>query len=543
VGRVFDYLDARGLSDNTIVIVTADHGEGLGEHGEETHGFFVYESAMRVPLIVRAPGRGLTPRRVSQPVRSVDIMPTVLDLIGAAPTQPVEGVSLVPLMTGEVREMPLEAYGEAMYPLHHYGWSELTTLRSERFKLIDAPRPELYDLERDPHELTNLFEERRSVGDAMLRQLRDRKREMAAEAPAAGPPADVDPETRSRLAALGYVGSFVATSNEPSSGRADPKDKIGLFNLMTTARDVAKEGDAGAEAIAMLRKVVDEDPNVIDGWFMLGNEFFKAGDYPEAIKQFRRALELKPDYDLAIINMANSYRRLGQDDAALAGYEHYVTVDPKNAYVRYQIGEIYLDRKDLERAEAEFDQALAIDPKLASARVATGVLAFERQQLPQAEQLLKDALALKSDVRLAHYNLALIAEARGDLAAADASYRAELAQHPTAYKAAFNLGRLRARQGQAKEAAEWYQKAIDTNPEFAEGFFYLAKSKLDEGRALDEAETLARKGLALEPEGQTSPLGHFVIGGVLMKKGRPAEADRELAKGLALEEKLARRSR
>ena len=543
VGRVFDYLDARGLSDNTIVIVTADHGEGLGEHGEETHGFFVYESAMRVPLIVRAPGRGLTPRRVSQPVRSVDIMPTVLDLIGGAPTQPIEGVSLVPLMSGEVRELPLEAYGEAMYPLHHYGWSELTTLRSERFKLIDAPRPELYDLERDPHELTNLFEERRSVGDAMLRQLRDRKREMAADAPEAAPPADVDPETRSRLAALGYVGSFVATSSEPSSGRADPKDKIGLFNLMTTARDVAKEGDAGAEAIAMLRKVVDEDPNVIDGWFMLGNEFFKAANYPEAIKQFRRALELKPDYDLAIINMANSYRRMGQDDAALAGYEHYVTVDPKNAYVRYQIGEIYLDRKELERAEAEFAQALAIDPKLASARVATGVLAFERQQLPQAEQLLKDALALKPDVRLAHFNLALIAEARGDMTSAETSYRAELAQHPTAYKAAFNLGRLRARQGQAKEAAEWYQKAIDTNPEFAEGFFYLAKSKLDEGRALDEAESLARKGLALEPEGQTSPLGHFVIGGVLMKKGRPAEADRELAKGLALEAKLAKRSR
>ncbi len=543
VGRVFDYLDARGLSDNTIVIVTADHGEGLGEHGEETHGFFVYESAMRVPLIVRAPGRGLTPRRVSQPVRTVDIMPTVLDLIGAAPPQPVEGVSLVPLMTGEVRELPLEAYGEAMYPLHHYGWSELTTLRSERYKLIDAPRPELYDLERDPHELTNLFEERRSVGDAMLRQLRERKREMDAEAPESPTPGDVDPETRARLAALGYVGSFVATSSEPSSGRADPKDKIGLFNLMTTARDVAKEGDAGAEAIAMLRKVVDEDPNVIDAWFMLGNEYFKAGNYPEAITQFSRALALKPDYDLAIINMANSYRRLGQDDAALAGYELYVTVDPKNAYVRYQIGEIYLDRKELERAEAEFDQALAIDPKLASARVATGVLAFERQQLPQAEQLLKDALALKPDVRLAHYNLALIAEARGDMTSAETSYRAELAQHPTAYKAAFNLGRLRARQGNAKEAAEWYQKAIDTNPEFAEGFFYLAKSKLDEGRALDDAESLARKGLKLEPEGQTSPLGHFVIGGVLMKKGRPAEAERELAKGLALEEKLAKRSR
>lgn len=541
VGRVFDFLDAHNLADNTIVIVVSDHGEGLGEHGEETHGFFVYETAMRVPLIVRAPARGIQPRRVSQPVRTVDILPTVLDLLGTSPPVPIEGVSLVPLMSGATREIPLDGYGEAMYPLHHYGWSELTTLRSDRYKLIDAPRPELYDLQNDPNELVNLFDDRRTVADAMLRELRERKRVMEEDAPEAPQTEDVDPETRARLAALGYVGSFVATSNEPSSDRADPKDKIGLFNLMTTARDVSKDGDAGGEAIAMLRSVVAEDPNVIDAWFMLGNEYFKQSRWNEAIEQFRRALALKPDYDLAIINMANAYRRLGQDDAALAGYEHYVTIDPKNAYVHYQIGEIHMDQRDLVRAEAAFAQALSIDPKLASARVATGVLAYERGQLPQAEQLLREALTLKPDVRLAHYNLALLAEARGDDAAAEASYRTELTNHPTAFKASFNLGRLKARQGQVREAAALYQQSIDTNPEFAEGYFYLAKAKLDAGQELDQAVSLARKGLTLQPEGEISPLGHFVIGGALMKQGRPAEAELELNKGLALEARLAKR--
>jgi len=430
-----------------------------------------------------------------------------------------------------------------MYPLHHYGWSELTAIRSVRYKLIDAPRPELYDLERDPKELTNIFEERRSIGDAMLRNLREQKKAMADAAPAAPKNEDIDPETRARLAALGYVGSFVATSDGPASDRADPKDKIGLFNLMTTARDVAKDGDAGAEAIAMLRQVLDEDPEVIDAWFMLGNEYFKAGKFPEAVTQFSKALELKPDYDLAIINMANAYRRMGKDDAALAGYERYVMIDPKNAYVRYQIGEIYLDRGDHPRAETEFAQALAIDPKLASALVATGVIAFERGQLPQAEQRMKDALALKEDVRLAHFNLALIAEARGDDGAAEASYRTELKRHPTAFKAAFNLGRLKARQSRAAEAIEFYKMAVDTNPEFAEGFFYLAKARLDEGRLLDDAESYARKGLALEPDGQTSPLGHFVLGSILMRRGQAAAAERELAKGLALEARLAKRPR
>src|SRR5688572_467153 len=545
VGRVLAFLKDRGLTDRTIVIVTGDHGESLGEHGEGTHGFFIYESSMHVPLIIHAPFSQTAGRRVARPVRTVDIMPTVLDLLQMPVPDALAGVSLAPLLAGarELSNVAMEGYAEAMYPLHHYGWSELTATRSDRYKLIDAPRPELYDLERDPGERTNIFEERRSVGDAMLRNLRDRKAAMAARAPAAPKNQDVDPETRARLAALGYVGSFVATTAGPASDRADPKDKISLFNLMTTARDVSKEEGGGPEAIAILRRVVGEDPNVIDGWFMLGTEYYKAGKFTEAIAQYTRALELKPDYDLAIINMANAYRRMGRDDAALAGYERYITIDPMNAFVRYQIGEIYLDQGNQARAETEFAEALAIDPKLASALVATGVIAYQRGQLPQAEQRFKDALALKADVRLAHFNLALIAEARGDDAAADAEYRTEIDRHPTAYKAIFNLGRLKARKGMSAAAIELYKKAVETNPEFAEGFFYLAKALLDEGKSLGDAETYARKGLALDPDGKTSPLGHFVIGGVMMRRGQSADAERELNKGLALEARLAKRAR
>lgn len=545
VGRVLTFLKDRGLADRTIVVVSGDHGEGLGEHGEDTHGFFIYQSSMHVPMIVYAPFSNTAGRRVAQPVRTVDILPTVLDLLQMPVPESLAGVSLAPLMAG-ARELPnvsMEAYAEAMYPLHHYGWSELTATRSDRYKLIDAPRPELYDLERDPKELNNIYEERRSVADAMLRNLREQKRLMAAAAPAAPKPEEVDPETRARLAALGYVGSFVATSEGPASDRADPKDKIELFNLMTTARDASQDENGTDEAIAMLRRVVEEDPNVIDGWFMLGTQYFKAGKYPEAIAQYSRALQLKPDYDVALINMANAYRRMGNDDAALAGYERYIKVDPENAFVRYQIGEIYLDQGNLERAETEFSHALKIDPKLASALVATGTIAFQRGQLPEAEKRFKDALALKADVRLAHFNLALMAEARGDDNAAEAEYRTEIDRHPTAYKAIFNLGRLKARKGMSAAAIELYKKAVETNPEFAEGFFYLAKALLDEGKALGDAETYARKGLKLDPDGQTSPLGHFVLGGVMMRRGQAADAERELNKGLALEARLAKRAR
>ena len=235
-----------------------------------------------------------------------------------------------------------------------------------RYKAIDAPRPEFYDLSKDPHETTNLYGERRTVADGMIARLRALERDAPGDDSVSRPVPEVDTDTRARLAALGYVGSFVATVSGPRSDRADPKDKIDLFNLMSDAREAthdAKNSDASVEkAIGMYKRVVAADPNVIDAWFNLGNLHVRRGRCPQAIEYFKRALELKPDYDLPVINMANAYRQMGRDDAALAGYEHYLTLDPTNAHVHYQIGEIYLDRGDATRAGQSFRKALEINP-------------------------------------------------------------------------------------------------------------------------------------------------------------------------------------
>jgi choline-sulfatase len=537
IGRVIAFLREHGLLDRTIIAVIGDHGEGLGQHGEAAHGFFIYESSTRVPFIVRAPAPlKMVGRRIADPVRSVDLMPTVLDLLGVAAPNGLAGTSLVPLMSGRVTTLDLEGYAEAMYPLHHFGWSDLKALRAGRYKLIDAPRPELYDIEQDPLEQHDLFGERRALGDTMLARLRAREAEMGHHGASAGPAVDVDPEVRARLAALGYVGSFVATSATPRTDRADPKDKIGIFNLMTSARDVSKDGpDASSDVIGMLKSVVSSDPDVIDAWFMLGNEYYKARQYDVAITNFRRALALKPDYDLAIINLANCYRAQGHDDAALDGYERYLTVDPKNAYVWYQVGEIYLDRGDVAAAEERFVKALEIDESVAPAKNALGVVAFKRGDLDGAERNINAAIAMKPDVRLAHYNLALVAEERNDLPRAESEYKQELEHHPTAFKASFNLGRLYERLGRTNDRISALKQSIEANPGFAEGHLYLAKAYLDAGVSLDEAIRLARRGLELSPEPDVAPLGHFVIAGVLLKQGRPEAASRELEVGRALE--------
>jgi arylsulfatase A-like enzyme len=203
IGRLLETLERSRLLDRTIVVVAGDHGESLGEHGERDHGIFVYESVLRVPLMIRAPS--LEPRRVAALVRLIDVMPTVLDLLGL-PAPASDGVSLTPLMNGERQD--LEAYAESIYP-QRFGWSPIRSLRDGRFKLIDAPRPELYDLERDPFEQTNVYTDRPTTAAALNRRLAAMASggrswpESAATRQGAPPP----PEVRERLAALGYVSS------------------------------------------------------------------------------------------------------------------------------------------------------------------------------------------------------------------------------------------------------------------------------------------------------------------------------------------------
>src|SRR5204863_7601963 len=169
------------------------------------------------------------------------------------------------------------------------------------------------------------------------------------------PAADVDPEARERLAALGYVGTFVANASDPRTGRADPKDKINLFNKLNTATDISKEEDPEGsfnQVVTLLTEVIHEDPQVIDAWFMRGTKYLAHGDLEKAVEDFKKTLSLKPDYDLAVSNLAQAYRRMGNDDAAMAGFEHYLQLDPKDPFVRYRMGEIWLDRGASARAEA-----------------------------------------------------------------------------------------------------------------------------------------------------------------------------------------------
>jgi arylsulfatase A-like enzyme len=243
IGQFLTILELRGLVDRTVVVVVGDHGESLGDHGEWTHGLFVYESVLHVPLMIRAPSSWLRGRRVSGVTRSVDVMPTVLELLGIPHDNRIDGASLLPLVAGARRDR--HAYAENLYPQSQFGWSAVRALRAERFKVIDTTRPELYDLQQDPEERRNLFDAHPDVAERLLTRLR-RDEHLSLDLPEADSKV-IDAELKKRLGALGYTSFARAATPLVRHGTraADPKDVVAEFNRLTS-----RPGTLGSAAIA-----------------------------------------------------------------------------------------------------------------------------------------------------------------------------------------------------------------------------------------------------------------------------------------------------
>jgi arylsulfatase A-like enzyme len=229
IERVLEALEQRKLLDRVVLVVAGDHGESLGDHGERDHGIFVYQEVLRVPLMLRS--AALKPTRVGEVVRLTDVLPTVLELLGL-PSPQVDGVSLLDLIRGNQRDRDLEAYSESLYP-ERLGWSPLHALRQGRFKVIDAPRPELYDLDRDSFERQNIYDERPTVAQAMIKRLTEIT---SRAAKTSGSETTVSPEVQARLAALGYVSSAPPRDPSDRTPRPDPKDCIGSHDRMLSAK-------------------------------------------------------------------------------------------------------------------------------------------------------------------------------------------------------------------------------------------------------------------------------------------------------------------
>jgi tetratricopeptide (TPR) repeat protein len=498
------------------VAVLADHGEMLGEHAEQTHGFFVYDAAVRIPMVLAGPG--VPARRVDEQVRIVDVMPTVLELLKVPAPAAAQGVSLMPLARGQ--RLDLMALSESWFPRFHYGWSDLVAIQDERFKLIRAPRRELYDLQRDPGEQHDLAESDPRRADALQQALEDMLARAGGAKPAA--PQALDAETAERLEALGYVGGAVSARHFEDRPRGDPKDKIHLYNLLKKASTASAEGRY-EEAIATARQALAEDGQILEGHMLLGNFLSKSGRREEAIAAYRNALAVDPEHHETVFRLAVAYKELGRTEDARLGFERAQQLDPRSGRATLQLADLDMRQGRFETAENRLRQALQREVDRSRFLLKLGECYIEMKRWTDAEKALVESVSLNAALETAHFNLGLVHEERGRGDDAAAAYEKELQVNPKGYRAAFNLAKLRQRAGRPQEAAELYRKVVTLAPQLAVGRLYLAKALLDLGD-LAGAEREARTALSQEPDPEQAPLGHYVLADVFNRLGRHAEA-------------------
>jgi len=412
VGRLL-----RGVPPSTIAAVAADHGEALGDHGEETHGVFLYDAVLHVPLLLKVPGAQAA--RVAARVRLADLAPTLLAAAGVAAPSSMQGESMLPLAQG--RDAPdRPVYAETDYPRQAFGWSPLAAWRADRFLLVRAPRPELYDIVSDAGAARNLADARGRVVVGMLAELEDfRRRVSGAAAPAAKPA--IDPDLAQRLAALGYVSG---SDRAPASGGVDPKDRIASANALHTAV-VAVEDGAFQKAIPLLERVTASEPNIPLAQLQLGVAYARQRQYARAAPTLTKAVALQPE----------------------------------NMFAHYELAVALYETGDLRRAAQEFELVAARMPRWADARYSLGSVYARIDRVPDAVRELRAALELEARHFRGNLLLGRILTLQGQAAAALPYLRTAAEVDPSSSEAHSFLADAYEKAGNAAEAARERQRA------------------------------------------------------------------------------------
>ena len=360
------FLKKHAWYDHSIIVVVGDHGEGLGEHREETHGIFLYDSTTHVPLIMKVPKQRTAGRVVQVQVRTLDILPTILDLLHISPPTRLDGESLRPYFSAGQGSDRI-VFGETDYPLR-FGWAPLRSVRAHGLKFIEAPRPELYDLVRDQQEGTNNY----APWDASVQKFRAMLADGRKKAsPTSGSARSIPQSTIDELKALGYLTRADAESSTNSAEPSllpDPKDKIEEQNLLHQAMIASEDGRSG-EARAALEKVVDLDPQSTAALGQLGHLELQVGDYPKAVHHLSLARQLRPADSTVAFDEALAKEGNGDLAGAKEALEASLKVNPTHLDARLLLGHVDLRLRDLKAAEDEFEAALLLQPENGEAQL------------------------------------------------------------------------------------------------------------------------------------------------------------------------------
>jgi arylsulfatase A-like enzyme/predicted Zn-dependent protease len=531
IGRLWDFLERNKLRDKTLIVFAADHGESLGAHQEGSHGFFIYQETLHVPLIVVTPFGRLKNVVSPQVVTLADVMPTILDMAGLPIPAEVQGRSLVPLFFDPNKEIPGLgfAYSETYYPRFHYGWSDLKSYQDRRFKLILAPDLELYDVANDPQEQKNLAAENPQAARDLYAKATQFLEQMSRNA-VSQDLTKMDEETKQRLAALGYVGSFADTSKLEGKTLLNPREKIGVFNALNKSREMGMEGKAD-EAIRDILAIIADDPELVDAYFTLGNVLYKEKRYKDSLQAFRQALELKPDDSFTVINMANCLAALGRADEAEKAILDFLAKGFQDSQLYHLLGGLNFARKRYDQAIGYFEKCLSLNSESAASHNSLAAIYIVKGDLDKAEFHIQEALKTNPRLHTLYFNWAQLYEKKNDLTKAAEAYLKEIEISPRNFRACFNLARVYRQVGRDEDELAYLNKTKALNPDFPLTYFYLARIDLNRSQDYNDAVALVLKGLALKPEASDLPLGYFLLADLYNRLGQDALSQEYARKG------------
>jgi choline-sulfatase len=364
------YLKQSGRYRNAIILVVGDHGEGLGEHNEDTHGIFLYDSTTHVPLIVKLPAALHAGTVVSAQVRTVDIAPTILELAGAPALEKRDGESVSPYFAGG-GESARPVFGETDYPLR-FGWAPLRSVRSDGFKFIEAPRPELYDLQLDVAELHNHYEPQ----DPRIQTARSLLAEVSTR----------EAQVEGSSAAAARAASDVKSN---ASSLPDPKDKIEEQNLLHAAM-LASDDNRASDARQALERVLALDPKSPTALRQLGELELQAGDYAKAAQHLQGAMEARPDDATAAFYAGQALEKSNDLAGARDAFETSLKLMPGQFPARLLLGQVYIGLKDSKAAEDQLEAALLLQPSSAEAQLALATAQIAEGNFTEAAAHLED---------------------------------------------------------------------------------------------------------------------------------------------------------
>jgi choline-sulfatase len=408
LGRLMETLRRKSPPEKTLVAVLSDHGESLGEHGELTHGVFLYDATLRIVFLMSGAGVPAGVRLKPQ-ARTIDLLPTILNLMGGDAPPGVEGTSLVPLFTGKEADTAI-SYAETLYPKINLGWAELRGIRTNEWKYIRAPKPELYDLARDPGETRNVVaehpEEVRKLEALLVAATRSKGPEKVETTP-------VDERALAQLKSLGYTSGSVARTYSLDGQGADPKDRVAVLKLM----DDAERSESRLPAqrrIEMLKEAVRLDPTNPVLYHLLGPRLENSGRYGEAMQLYRAGLAQGLVDGRLHSRVADLLVRSGNKAGAILEYEKAVEINPADGATQVNLATAYMETGRPADAERVFKAVAAVEPSNAAAQNGLGVLAIQRQDGTAARAYFEKAVELDPDMSEAQLNLGLLYKMAGD---------------------------------------------------------------------------------------------------------------------------------